>query len=277
MLVTQEELTNINRIQVEILKEVDRVCNLLNIKYFMVHGSLLGAVLTGKFMPFDDDIDIAMHRSDYERFISEAPTIILSKYFVQSNKTDKDYPIGFTKVRDSGTTYIIESLRHLNINHGIYIDVFPIDYCVEGKIASKWFDFKEKMLTMRIGCKIHRKQVSLSLKIKQLLSCIIYPSWKRAVILKENLIQSVKNGDCIRLTGGKGKENGIPAEWFGDTEVFEFEGVSINAPKRYDSYLTAIYGDYKNCFLADGKMHGDNKVEINAYIVDTKNPYIKYI
>lgn len=277
MVVTQDELTKINKVQVDILKEVDRVCRLLNIQYYMVHGSLLGTVLTGKFMPFDDDIDIAMHRKDYEKFISEAPKNINSKYFIQTNKTDREYPVSFMKIRDNETTYIVENIRDLKINHGIYIDVFPIDYCVAGNVRTKMFNVKNKILSLRIGCKITRAHTSVPLKLKQILSCIIYPSWKRAVDLKEKLAKAAPKNDRIRLTGGKPSENGIPAKWFEDAELFSFEGVDVNVPKMYREYLTKIYGDYKNCFLAEGKMDGEDKVEINACVVDTEKAYTEYV
>ena len=68
-----EELRNIQLVQVDILREMDRVCQKLNIPYFLTGGTAIGAVRHGGFIPWDDDIDVVLLRDDYERFLAEAP------------------------------------------------------------------------------------------------------------------------------------------------------------------------------------------------------------
>lgn len=276
MYIDQEKLTEINKVQIEILKEVVQACEKLNLKYYMVHGSLLGTVMTGKFMPFDDDIDIAMPRKDYERFVEEAQDLLPSHYFVQTNKSDKNYPLEFGKVRDSNTTYIVEMVKKLKMNHGIYIDIFPIDYCEERKIKAKWNAFLLKLFSIRIACRFEYKTISKKAKIRQWITCILFPSWGKTIEQREGLLKKVSYGHKIRLTGGKTKERGIPAEWFSNAIMMPFEGIDIKVPEMYKEYLTAIYGDYKNHFLAEGKMQGNEYVEINACVVDVNQSYKNY-
>lgn len=271
MRVTLEELAPINKVQVEILKEVSRVCEKLNIQYFMVHGSLLGTIREEGFIPWDDDIDIAIPREQYEKFLIEAPAIIDSNYFIQSDFSEKKYPLEFAKVRDSRTTYIVENVRHVNMSHGIYIDVFPVDYAQN----SIWFKMRYKLLSMRVGCIYRNNGESLSLKAKKMISRILCPSFRFAVLRRKKLLLTASERSEVRITGGKPCEKELPAKWFSKMEKKVFEGIEVYVPCGYNEYLTHIYGNYKTRTLVEGKMF-DNTVEINACVVDTERPYTYY-
>lgn len=273
MFINIETMNKMHTIQLAIFKKVVDVCRQLNLTYFLVHGSLLGAVKTGKFFPLDDDIDIAMPRTDYEIFIKEGSKIIGSQYFIQSNKTDKQYPLSFAKVRDKNTTYIADLFRNLKINHGVFIDVFPIDFYDKKKELS----FSKKILETRISAIYYRESVSIKNKIKKAVAKILYPSWDKAVEKREKINSIIKNSDYITITGGKGKEKGIPYEWFSQPKTANFEGIECLIPKGYKEYLTQIYGDYLNTTLLEAKDHTEKEVEINAIVVDLNKPFTEYI
>lgn len=277
MRISHEKLREINDVQVEILKDVSNVCKKLGIKFYMVHGSLLGTIRNQKFVPDDDDIDIAFFREDYERFLEEAPALLNPRYFVQSNKSDKEYPLEFAKVRDSETTYIIEIARHLNINHGIYIDVFPIDYFVPGKTDSRINKLKYKLIKMRIATVWDIKNRSFIKKAIGVMSKILFPSLRGTIKRLEKMITAEKSGEFISVSGGKTKEQGLPKAWFETAVEHTFEGVPVYVPADYDGYLTRIYGDYKTRTLVENKEVDDQNIEINACVVDTEKPYTDYI
>ena len=272
MNLTLEELKRINEVQTGILRETAAVCDKLGIPFYMVHGSLLGTIRNEGFVPYDDDIDIAIPRKDYERFLSEAQNMMPSGYFVQSDRSDKNYPLEFAKVRDSRTTYIVENVRHIDMNHGIYIDVFPIDSAITDKYAV----FLYKLYSLRIGRVFELKNKSLRLGIKQLLACCFCPSLKRAVQKRNQLLLSAGSSDKVRITGGKPTEVCIPEEWFGKGEKKKFEGVDVVVPADYHKYLSHIYGNYAERTLVEGKMAAEDKVSLNACIADVERPYTYY-
>ena len=120
-------MTDLQQTEFEILKEYIAVCERLKLRYYLVCGSCLGAVKYSGFIPWDDDIDVAMPREDYRVFCEKAPLLLPEHLFLQTNESDRNYPNIFAKLRDSRTTYIEKGMAELDIHHGVYIDVFPLD------------------------------------------------------------------------------------------------------------------------------------------------------
>jgi lipopolysaccharide cholinephosphotransferase len=276
MLVSKKKLQEINKVQIEILKAVSDVCQRLNIKFYMIHGSLLGTIRNHKFVPNDDDIDIALHRKDYELFIKEAPKMLEDHYFVQTHSTDSGYPLAFGKVRDMRTTYIVQEARHIKMNHGIYIDVFPIDNCRKNGIHSKITEFKYKLLSMRIASVFDLGNESIIKKIVRSGTKLLFPSQAAAIRSREKLLTSYGKRGFIRISGGKPSEQCMPLSWFENAIEDKFEGVPVFIPSEYDEYLKRIYGDYSKRTLIENKISDDQNIEINACIVDTEKPYTLY-
>lgn len=276
MLVSHEKLQEINKVQVEILRAVSNVCKELNLQFYMVHGSLLGTIRNHKFVPDDDDIDIALHRKDYELFIKEAPDLLGEDYFVQTHSTDNGYPLAFGKVRDSRTTYVVQDARHIKMNHGIYIDVFPIDNCRGNGIRSKMIELKYKLLNMRIATAFDLRDESIKKKIVRFGTKLLFPSQTLAICSREKLLTQYTKSNFVRMSGGKPSEQCMPCSWFEKALEDEFEGVPVFIPGRYDEYLKRIYGDYGNRTLIENKISDSQNIEINACVVDTEKPYTQY-
>ena len=127
MYIDQKTMDRIHDIQYEMLKELIRVMELLNIKYYFVHGSLLGAIRDNEFIAEDEDIDIAIFREDYNKLMYHGQALMSSEFFLQNSANDQ-FPLSFGKMRKNDTAFIQPVLNHVECNKGIYIDIFPIDY-----------------------------------------------------------------------------------------------------------------------------------------------------
>ena len=133
MYLNEEDLLALQRTLLEILEDIDSVCKRENIQYYLIAGTLLGAVRDKGFIPWDDDLDIAMPREDYDRFVENAAQWLGDKYYFQNYISDKKYFIPFSKVRLNGSVFKEKALANLDIHHGVYVDVFPIDSVSENR------------------------------------------------------------------------------------------------------------------------------------------------
>lgn len=124
---TPEELERLHNCLYDLLEEIRRICDLLNIKFVMLGGSAIGVYYWDGIIPFDDDIDIGMKRDDYERFLVEAPQLLSDKFFLQWYGSEEHYPLIFAKIRRNDTLFAEQNLQMLDIHQGVFIDILPID------------------------------------------------------------------------------------------------------------------------------------------------------
>lgn len=124
---SRDVLDSIQLIEKNILKEFIRICNILNLEYIIYGGTLLGQVKYGDIVPWDDDIDVAMPRKDYNEFLKKASEFLSNDYVIQSPYNEVRSPFSYTKIRRKETIFIEKYNNLLDIEKGIYIDLYPID------------------------------------------------------------------------------------------------------------------------------------------------------
>ena len=124
---TRKQLELLQKIEIENLKTFIEICDKLKLTYFVYGGTLLGVEKFKGLIPWDDDIDVALPRDSYERFVKEAPGILPKEYFLQNPYNCPQCPYPYTKLRRRGTKYVEYANRNVNIDTGIYIDIYPVD------------------------------------------------------------------------------------------------------------------------------------------------------
>ena len=155
-----ETLERLKSTELEILLAVKAVCEKHDITFFLDSGTLLGAARHQGFIPWDDDIDIAMPREDYEKFLQIAQAELGDKYFVQTKETDNYSITPFVKVRKNGTVMLENAGSETPAHHGIWIDVFPLD-----PIDDADENFSKKRKQWRFWHKLHGlRSVSVATK-----------------------------------------------------------------------------------------------------------------
>ena len=273
MKLTEEQLKEIKIIEKELFISFISVCEELNLKYYLIGGTLLGAVRHKGFIPWDDDIDIGMLREDYEVFLKKGQKFLPEGYFLQSNESDPEYFNCFAKIRNSNTTYLETSVNNRNINHGVFIDIFPLDFYPDDEKSKKALTLKKKLLNIRIASTYNFKNKRAKQKFVEFLSKIKYPSLKGAVKKRDELYKSVKSSSKVANYGGAwGVKEIVPAEWYGEGTILEFEGLSVKAPFEYDKWLTQVYGDYMQLPPEDKRCPHHY-----ADVIDFKKSYKEYV
>lgn len=260
--------------QLEILKSFIQVCDQLDLKYYLVNGSALGAAKYGGFIPWDDDIDVALPRADYELFIQKAQELLPSQIFLQNYKTDKYFPQLYSKLRNSQTTYIENGTKHLNINHGVFIDVFPLDFYNENQKQAPFKRIKRKLLGWIQACALNdtsSKKIVFRNKIFKFLG-FNKKTQKYLKGLEELIIDSSTSKKYLcNYSDSLGKRKTL-SEWFEKGELWEFEGVKVTLPKDVESYLTYKYNDWRAALPYE-----QQKGHHYYTVCDLEKPYTEHI
>lgn len=252
IVLSNEELDKIKKIELNLLQEFIGVCSKLNLKYYVLGGTMLGTVRHHGFIPWDDDIDVALPREDYVIFCKKCQKFLPNHIFLQTRDTDPEYIAGFAKLRDSNTTFIETSIKDRNINHGIYIDVFPLDRYPDNALKQKMFSLKHHLIKLRL-----RKEYTLDKRvqdsfIKRLAIAVLYPfafmcypTVDSACNAREHLFSLAAGKKYLaNYNGAWGKREIVPAEWYADGCELTFEGIKVVVPAQYEKWLTQVYGDF---------------------------------
>jgi len=142
------DLTELHQKLLEILEYIDKICKENNIKYSLCAGTVLGSIRHKGFIPWDDDLDVMMIRSEYNRFLECARKENNEKFFLQEER--KDCPYYFSKIRMNGTTLIEKTdvkKKWRKMHQGIFVDVFPVDYASKNKFHCSMQTVYARLLT----------------------------------------------------------------------------------------------------------------------------------
>ena len=264
----------------QLLREFDRICRENNIEYFAVGGTLLGSVRHKGFIPWDDDVDVGMLRQEYDKFLKVAPRLLPDYYFLQHYTTDPGFVFGFTKMRDSRTTFLESRLKNRKMNHGIYIDIFPFDYYPENQIKQEVLILKKRFLSARVRQTFLLKESDINSRIGEYCANILgnivalkYPTVVEVLKIRDTLYSSVPRSTLVNnYYGVWGKREIVPLLWVKETKELSFEGLNIMVPMFYDAYLRNIYGDYMTLPPIEKRVSRHD-----TDVVDSARPYTEYL
>jgi len=269
-------MTELQKCELSILENVISVCDELGLTYYLVCGSALGAIKYNGFIPWDDDVDIAMHRDEYCIFCEKAPKMLKSNLFLQNNDTEPLYPLIFSKVRDSNTTFIEKSLSKLNIHHGVYIDVFPLDNYPKKLKAQRKIERAKKWYLRFYRCCMDlelSKMGNILARIQKLLQIDKHPR----LFIKMLEKQIIGHKDFSKVIWcNHGNWQGVleyaPKSQYGEGVMAVFEGLQVRVPECFDEYLTQKYGDWRS-ELPEEEKKGHHFAEK----IDLCRPYTDYV
>jgi len=249
----QGKLEHLRKLQLGLLKEVDRICKKHGIQYFLVCGSALGAIRHGGFIPWDDDLDIGMLREDHEKFRKVVLKELNPAYSFQSPIYDRNCPYLFEKIRLKGTEFSTAYSYKHSRKQGLFIDLFVYDKTANNKYLQKvhiWLLANLKKI-IKYRWKIEhqgaRKKSGLKSRLKQGMAALFPVSLYHRLF--EAILKFYRNkGNARFLIDGVGmnlKKGPFPVEFMKELCKVPFEDLIVPVPKNYDAYLTWVFGkDY---------------------------------
>ena len=271
------EMKKVWSVQIELLIKLLDVCKKHHLRIWAEGGTLLGTVRENGYIPWDDDIDMAMLRPDYDKLIAVAKNEFQSPYFFQCGYTEDKYPRGHAQLRKDGTTAILPMDVNQDFHQGIFIDIFVYDAVP---------DKKEDLDTLYNNCLLIEKLKTYCYKPYS-----VYNIWKNYKLYKlrkdvdkigfknlfaqyDRYLKSYENSECkhVSLIGFIFDFE----HYLRDKHVFDgtiympFEYIMMPVPIGYDEILTTQYGNYMKPVKAPA-MHG------GFAAIDTEKSYKEYL
>lgn len=255
----------------EILKEFDRVCKKLDIPYVLFAGTLLGAVRHGGFVPWDDDVDILMHRRHYERFLKEAESVLDTERFYLQKEFSEHWPMFFSKLRLNNTACIEKfHPKDPKIHQGIYMDIFPCDNALNSRIGRTCQFLASKVV---IAKSLDRRGYDTNSFTKRIFMtlCRLLPMKPFLRLTKAGK----EDGERVHnfLGGAHSFTKSVYArKLFKNPVEARFEDGMYPVPGGYEQLLQILYDDYMEIPCPE-----ERKLKQHAVLVDTENSYEQYL
>lgn len=255
---SSDTLKSIQRSMTFVLREFDRICTALDLRYVVYGGTAIGAVRHGGFIPWDDDIDICMPREDYDRFFREAPALLGKEFVLIDSRTDPQYPKTFGVLGLVGSEFIPGLAAKRDYKMPLGIDLFPLDPipCDKRQFArqarASWVlgrllylkGTPKALVDLPGPAKIivcsAMHTIHWALKLSRIRYSTLIRAWEKVARRHE--------GSSSTLLGDFNTRD--PRRWSASLdELFPaqrvpFDNITVMLPRDYDTILTRGYGDY---------------------------------
>ena len=256
----------------ELLTEFDRICRKHDLHYVLFAGSALGAVRHHGFIPWDDDLDVAMLREDYQRFLQVAPKELNTDVFYLQAEHSKGWPMFFSKLRKNGTACMERFIpKDKGLHQGIYMDIFPVDNLADSKLVRK-LQFAASKIVIAKGLARRGYLTDSWIKKVFMAACTLAPrSMMHAIACQKDKGHTAMVHTFFGAAS-RYEKNVFPRYWFEQSVELPFEGLRVPVSAEYDAMLTAIYGDYMTPPPEEEK-----RCKVHGVIVDPDCSYEAYL
>ena len=241
--------------ELNMVKRFVEVCDQYGLNYRIMGGTLLGAVRHHGFIPWDNDIDMAMPRKDFNKFLEIGPTAFEKPLFFQTPVTEQGrFFCTYVKIRDERGTAASEAEYNKGLNCGMFIDVFCFDGLPDGKWRRKLYVRKlNEIAKMQRFCFEKPVGGGLASSVKHALQRLVYhlvyhspDATQLFRIYHRNAGKFAGKGckEIAHLDFGYHKKFVWNRSDWADAVQLDFEGMKLNAPAGFEAILKNQFGDY---------------------------------
>ena len=258
-----------------VMKYIDSLCRENGITYFIMGGTALGAVRHGGFIPWDDDLDIYMTPSEYEKFKVVFEQDNSSEFVLQEWRTTPSY-LEYAKVRMNGTTFIEESFKdRKDLHHGIYVDIMILHKVPDNCFIQKLVYYESKFVTLyalsQRNWKPKSRGQAMMLKLLKIMPCKLMANIAYRRIYKYDSIDK-DYMYCYWITPAKFRSGLFDSSFFEKPVDVTFEDTKLLGSEHIKEYLEYRYGDYMKLPSEEAQ-----KASVHAMIFDVNKDYKEYL
>ncbi len=268
----------VSAMQLDLYLVFKDICDKYELKHWVMYGSLLGAVRHDGFIPWDDDIDVAMPRKDFNVFLQVAPKELSEPYSLQCPYTYPNCLITNVTMRNSNGTFTPKIFKKLDYNKGIPLDIFPFDYCN----LETWPQDKVRIFDHVMRCASWMKMQHPELLSKEQIEICKKYYTNNPLADWEAIHKIASNSECegaehmmMKVVLDKkhlSRTIVYKTEWFESTISHKFETIVVEIPVGWNSVLCTCYG---NDFMEFPPVEERGAIN-EKLIVDPFIPYKEY-
>ena len=274
----KEELKELQKVELKTVKEILKIFDAHQIRYFMLGGTLLGAIRHKGFIPWDDDIDLGVPRKDYDRFLEvaskELPPHLKAVTF--EDEKDAERPIYYCQVKDLNTE-IVQHIAKKDYKTNVWIDIFPLDGMPDNPAQRKIHCFRLLYWRMRLQFSMFDENVHLHRKSRPLHEKALirfyqitkFGSHSKPYDIMKKLDKAMRMYDydrqnfIINFKGTWKLKEMFPKKVYSEGKMYPFEDIEMRGPENYDYVLSQMYGDYMTPPEDTPDRYEHHSIEIN--------------
>lgn len=260
-----EQLTinDIHQSLLGIAKELHRICVKYNIPYYMLGGTMLGAIRHKGFIPWDDDMDMGVPREYYDVLRHLLEQEMDRRYNIISEEWIT--PIAYYKIQDTYTISFPQSIKEGSSSVSLNIDIFPLDTCtLDNNILRPIYKRQRQLNAIHNACFTNMNTFPLYKRLPMLIFRSLFhysrERWLTEFKELEARLRTSGNGGLVNFSGIYKIKEVLDKEIFGTPRLYSFEDTELYGPEKADAFLLQIYGDYMKLPSEDKRRIHSTKV-----------------
>lgn len=249
--IVTEKLKKIWNVELDLMEKLFSVCEKYDLHPIVYSGTMLGAVRHRGFIPWDDDFDIALQRTEFNKLLEVAENEFRGDYFFQTALSDRKFFFGYARLRNSSTTGMITWNKSKDYNNGIYVDIYVLDGIPQNAFLLKKQYIEKEIVKQILVCyniddEYHSRKPKWLVKAIHLLAqSRPYEEWYKIY----THVISKYSGKADKLSQMTHEMQVIKKYWCYKSDLkdiiwVDFENTKVPVPQNYDSILRHFYGDY---------------------------------
>ncbi len=253
----ERTLRDLQLCELELVRDVLHIAERHGLRVFMMGGTFLGAVRHRGFIPWDDDVDLGMSRTDYEIFLRAAPQELRQGYALRHFQTDRDMQYYPAQVVDPSFE-ILDTSAQTEKTRSAWIDLFPLDGMPKGRAAFTLHKYHLLYLRMMLKFSQFSQVVAVDLAHRPLHERILIAVGKHLHLenrldthrCMERIDRCLKKypyetaDRVVNFMGAYKFRELFPKSVYDDVAEYPFEDLTLSAPRDYDRVNRQLYGDY---------------------------------